>query len=142
MGLVMVCPQCQAKVLLQSQNCPYCQADLRNVPQDQRRYVVGQPGLSTPSAEPAPAATESIPVLASAGVPETTSQPVSPDNVIPRRPFVRRYAAPPVSALSPDSAKPAKGGQSKPKAKKPKAAANKKKKYSAPIESSLLVLFH
>ena len=79
MGLVMVCPQCQAKVLLQSQNCPYCQADLRNVPQDQRRYVVGQPGPSTPPAASAPAATEAIPVLASAGVPETTSQPAAPE---------------------------------------------------------------
>jgi hypothetical protein len=128
MGLVIVCPQCQAKVLLQSQNCPFCQADLRNVPQDQRRYVVGQPGPSTPPAAPAPAATESIPVLASAGVPETTSQPVSPETVKTRRPFVRRYAAPPASALSPNTAKPAKGGESKPKAKKPKAAAGKKKK--------------
>ena len=131
MGLVMVCPQCQAKVLLQSQNCPYCQADLRNVPQDQRRYVVGQPAPSTPPAASAPAATEAIPVLASAGVPETTSPPVAPEAEKIRRPFVRRYAAPPVSALSPNAAKSAKGAQSKPeakKAKKPKAAASKKKK--------------
>ncbi len=131
MGLVMVCPQCQAKVLLQSQNCPYCQADLRNVPQDQRRYVVGQPGPSTPPAASAPAATEAIPVLASAGVPEASSQPAAPAAEKLRRPFVRRYAAPPVSALSQNTAKPAKGAQSKPeakKAKKPKAAASKKKK--------------
>ncbi len=131
MGLVMVCPQCQAKVLLQSQNCPYCQADLRNVPQDQRRYVVGQPGPSTPPAASAPAATEAIPVLASAGVPETTSQATAPEAEKIRRPFVRRYADPPVSALIPNTAKSAKGDQSKPetkKGKKPKAAASKKKK--------------
>ena len=74
MGLVMVCPQCQAKVLLQCQNCPYCQSDLRDVPQDQRRYMLGQPGPSTPPSA-AEAAIESIPVLESASVPEITSQP-------------------------------------------------------------------
>jgi hypothetical protein len=127
MGLVMVCPQCQAKVLLQSINCPYCQADLRNVPQDQRRYEVGKPGPSTPPAASAPAVTEAIPVLASAGVPETVTAPAAKT----RRPFVRRYAAPPASALNQNPAKPAKGAQSKPeakKAKKPKATASKKKK--------------
>jgi hypothetical protein len=131
MGLVMVCPQCQAKVLLQSQNCPYCQTDLRNVPQDQRRYVVGKPGPSTPPAASAPAATEAIPVLAPAGVPEAVSQPAASEEVRIRRPFVRRYAAPPVSALSQNTAKPAKAAKSKPeakKAKKPKAATSKKKK--------------
>ena len=71
MGLVMVCPQCQAKVLLQCQYCPYCQSDIRNVPQNQRRCTLGQPGPSTPPTTTEPAI-ESIPVLESASVPELT----------------------------------------------------------------------
>lgn len=130
MGLVMVCPQCQAKVLLQCQNCPYCQSDLRDVPQDQRRYALGQPGPSTPPSTPEPAI-ESIPVLESARVPEVTSQPAPGSEIKIRRPHVRRYAAPPVAATHPVAGKAAKETESKPeakKAKKTKAAATKKKK--------------
>jgi len=130
MGLVMVCPQCQAKVLLQCQNCPYCQSDLREVPQDQRRYTLGQPGPSTPPSA-AEAAIESIPVLESARVPELTSQPAPNPEIKIRRPHVRRYAAPPVAATHPVAGKAPKETESKPeakKAKKPKAGATKKKK--------------
>ena len=129
MGLVMVCPQCQAKVLLQCQYCPYCQSDIRDVPQDQRRYALGQPGPSTPPTTTEPAI-ESIPVLESASVPELTSQPAPGSETKIRRPHVRRYAAPPVAATHPAAVK-SKGAESKPeakKAKKPKAAATKKKK--------------
>lgn len=122
MGLVLVCPQCQANVLLQSQNCPYCQADLRNLTKDQRRYGLGQPGPSTPSPTPtavseaAPALTEGVPMEAQI-----------------RRPHVRRYAAPPVSETHPVVAKSAKtkeaaAPESKPPAKKAKKPATKKKK--------------
>ncbi len=51
MGLVLVCPRCQARVALQMQKCPYCEADLRDLPQGQRRYLIGQPGPS-PAMEP------------------------------------------------------------------------------------------
>jgi hypothetical protein len=126
MGLVMVCPQCQANVLLQSQNCPYCQADLRDVPQGQRRYLVGQPGPSTPPAAPEPAPeSRSIPVLESAAVPEKASPTMTGSEVKVRRPHVRRYAAEPVAVTHPvAAAKPAKKAEPK-KAKK--ASAKKKK---------------
>jgi hypothetical protein len=122
MALVLVCPQCQAKVLLQSLSCPYCQADLRDVPQDRRRYVLGQPGPSTPP----PAETASEPV------PEPVA--VSKSEVNIRRPHVRRYAAPPVSVTHPVVAKSPKiqeapAAESKPAAKKAKKSpAGKKKK--------------
>jgi hypothetical protein len=116
MGLVLVCPQCQAKVALQSQSCPYCQADLRDVPQDRRRYALGQLGPSTPppATEPAP---EPVPK------PEAAKQEVKI-----RRPHVRRYAAPPVSETHPVIAKSPETAESKPAAKKAKKPASKKKK--------------
>ncbi|MBM4289781.1 MAG: hypothetical protein FJ135_16855 [Deltaproteobacteria bacterium] len=83
MGLVLVCPQCQARVTLQSQSCPYCQADLRDVPQDRRRYVLGQAGPFLPPSGPEP-----MPA------PEAATGEVKI-----RRPHVRRYAAPAVSQL-------------------------------------------
>jgi hypothetical protein len=114
MGLVLVCPQCQAKVLLQSLSCPYCQADLRHVPQDLRRYVLGQLGPAT--APPAPA-------------PVPQAEAATPEVKI-RRPHVRRYAAAPVAVTHPVSDKsPKKTMESKPEAKKAKKApAGKKKK--------------
>jgi hypothetical protein len=133
MGLVLVCPQCQANVLLQSLNCPYCQADLRQVPQDQRRYVLGQPGPAPapPEAPPAASAPAEIPPAAA---PE--AEPVPPaatamSEVRIRRPHVRRYAATPVSVTHPVSGKKAAtsaaGSKSEPKKTK-KASSGKKKK--------------
>ncbi len=121
MALVLVCPQCQARVLLQSQSCPYCQADLRDVPQDRRRYVLGQPGSSTPP-----------PAKTTAPVPEPVA--ISKSEVKIRRPHVRRYAAPPVSLTHPVAAKSPKiqeapAAEPKPAAKKAKKSpAGKKKK--------------
>lgn len=132
MGLVMVCPQCQAYVLLQTQNCPYCQADLRNLSQDQRRYALGQPGPSTPPPPPETAA-EPVPVIESAAAPETVAQSVSTAEGKIRRPHVRRYAAPPVSVTHPVAGKSSQikeesAAASKPAAKKAKKPATKKKK--------------
>jgi hypothetical protein len=121
MGLVLVCPQCQAKVLLQSQNCPYCQADLRHLPQDRRRYALGQPGpVIAPSAPVTAAAPE-----AKAVPPAEAAQP----EIKIRRPHVRRFAAPPVSVTHPVGGKaPKKAEESKPEAKKAKKAPAAKKK--------------
>ena len=116
MALVLVCPQCQAKVVLQSQSCPFCQADLRNVPQDRRLYVLGQPGPSTPPPAPGTA-------------PEPVPEPVAAKQEFNiRRPHVRRYAAPPVSVTHPVIAKSSETAESKPAAKKAKKPASKKKK--------------
>ncbi|MGQ9921864.1 MAG: hypothetical protein ACUVRZ_11115 [Desulfobacca sp.] len=93
MGLVLVCPQCQAKVDLSAQTCQYCQADLRHLPKDQRLYVIGRPG------PPEVQAAAAIPVLASAEVPATV--PTSPGRV--RRPYIRRYAGSPVAATHPST---------------------------------------
>ncbi len=108
MGLVLVCPQCQAKVDLSAQKCQYCQADLRHLPKDQRLYSIGQPG--PPVAQPTIAA---IPVLESAGVPEAVpAEAVSIPSGRVRRPYIRRYAGQPVSATHPPTltkAAPAEG---------------------------------
>ncbi len=121
MGLVLVCPQCQAKVLLQSLSCPYCQADLRHVPQERRRYALGQPG---PAAAPSPPAPVAAPAPEAAPPAEAAGQEAKI-----RRPHVRRYAAPPVSVTHPVSGKsPKKSAESKPEAKKAKNASAAKKK--------------
>lgn len=133
MGLVLVCPECQGKVAMQAQSCPYCQADLRHLPQERRRYDLGQPGPPTPPPAPEPepvpeAVTTAIPVLESAGVPETTPAASWPGKI--RRPHVRRYAAPPVSETHPVTVTSPKAVEAKTEAKKtkkPKAAAKKKK---------------
>lgn len=123
MGLVLVCPQCQAKVLLQSLSCPYCQADLRHVPQEQRRYVLGQAG---PAAAPATAA----PAAAPAPEPVRAVEAAQPEVRI-RRPHVRRYGDTPVAATFAAGGKMAapSAPEAKPEAKKTKkGAASKKKK--------------
>jgi hypothetical protein len=122
MGLVLVCPQCQANVLLQSLSCPYCQADLRQVPQDRRRYVLGQPG-------PAAAPSATAPSAASGPEPVRPAEAAKPEIRI-RRPHVRRYAATPVAVTHPVSGKKAVSSatESKPEAKKTKKSTTKKKK--------------
>jgi hypothetical protein len=122
MGLVLVCPECQAKVLLQSLSCSYCQADLRHLPQDRRRYALGQLGPATAPSAPAPVAAPESKAVRSA----EAAQP----EVKIRRPHVRRYAAPPVSVTHPVGGKsPKKAAESKPEAKRAKKApATKKKK--------------
>ncbi len=130
MGLVLVCPQCQATVELWAQKCQYCQADLRNLPKDQRRYVTGTPG---PATSPGAAAPEAIPVLESAGVPETIAPAPQAAGVVGgrvRRPYIRRYAGLPVSVTHPvavhTAAAPEPAAEPK-KGKKAKSTGKKKK---------------
>ncbi len=151
MGLVMVCPHCQAKVDLSAQKCQYCQADLRQLPKDQRLYRIGQPGPPVTTAT-------AIPVLESAGVPAAVAtapagrvrrpyirryagQPVAvshPSTLTTRgatapagrirRPYIRRYAGQPVAETHPSTlTKPATGKTEAKKTKKGKAAPKKKK---------------
>jgi len=40
MGLLLICPDCQAKGPLTSRTCGHCGADLRNLAAAQRRYVI------------------------------------------------------------------------------------------------------
>jgi Gas vesicle protein/zinc-ribbon domain len=56
MGLLLICPHCQAKVPLVSRACSACGADLRDLPPDARRYFIGKP-----AAEAAPLVPEMIP---------------------------------------------------------------------------------
>lgn len=57
MGLLLICPHCQAKVPLVSRACLACGADLRNLTPDARRYFLGKPA----AAEAAPLVPEMIP---------------------------------------------------------------------------------
>lgn len=56
MGLFLICPKCQARVPIQSQNCPSCGADLKNLPLKDRRYFLGrlEEAGTVPAAEPSP----------------------------------------------------------------------------------------
>jgi hypothetical protein len=56
MGLLLICPHCQAKVSLVSRACSACGANLRDLPPDARRYFIGNP-----VAEAAPLVPEMIP---------------------------------------------------------------------------------
>jgi hypothetical protein len=56
-GLLLICPHCQAKVPMASRTCPTCRADLRNLPPRDRRYFVGRLG----AAEAAPPAAAMVP---------------------------------------------------------------------------------
>ncbi|HAY23023.1 MAG TPA: hypothetical protein DCY27_12865 [Desulfobacterales bacterium] len=58
MGLVVVCPQCQARVEMQSQSCPYCYADLSKLPESKRVYALERPGPPPPPPEVAAAEPE------------------------------------------------------------------------------------
>ena len=42
MGLLLICPHCQAKIPLVSRTCPACGADLRDLPPEDRRYFIGK----------------------------------------------------------------------------------------------------
>ncbi len=99
MGLVLVCPQCRAKVEISAQHCQYCHADLRQLPREQRVYSTGPAG-PPPAPEAPPTA---IPVLESAGVPEKIAAPALPPGIRVRRPYIRRYAGEPAAATCPSS---------------------------------------
>ena len=53
MGLLLICPHCQAKIPLASRTCPACGADLRDLPPEDRRYFIGGPAVPE-AATPAP----------------------------------------------------------------------------------------
>jgi hypothetical protein len=104
MGLVLVCPQCRAKVEISAQNCQYCHADLRQLPRAQRVYST-EPAGPPPAPEAPP---QAIPVLESAGVPETVAAPLVAPPTRVRRPYIRRYAGEPAAATCPSSLTAAK----------------------------------
>jgi len=43
MGLLLICPHCRDRVSLSCRRCPACGADLRDLPPEDRRYLVGEP---------------------------------------------------------------------------------------------------
>ena len=57
MGLLLICPHCQAKIPLVSRACSACGAALRDLPPADRRYFLGKPA----AAEAAPLVPEKIP---------------------------------------------------------------------------------
>jgi gas vesicle structural protein len=56
-GLLLICPHCQAKVPLTSRACPSCRADLQNLPPQDRCYFIHRPA----AAEAAPPASAMVP---------------------------------------------------------------------------------
>jgi len=63
MGLLLICPYCQAKIPLISRTCPACGTDLRDLPPEGRHYFIGEPG--------APEIATSAPEMISEPSPET-----------------------------------------------------------------------
>ena len=63
MGLLLICPHCQAKLPLASRTCLACGADLRDLSREDRHYFIGQPAAPPPRPrswplEPIPEAVE------------------------------------------------------------------------------------
>jgi len=50
MGLLLICPHCQAKIPLVSRACPACGADLRDLPPADRRYFIGKSAVTESTA--------------------------------------------------------------------------------------------
>lgn len=46
MGLLLICPHCQAKIALALRTCPVCGGNLRNLPPPERRYFVYGPAAA------------------------------------------------------------------------------------------------
>jgi hypothetical protein len=76
MGLLLICPHCQAKIALARRTCPGCGGNLRNLPPQDRRYFVSGPTAAAAAppvpqvvAEPLPQAVETEWL---ASYPETT----------------------------------------------------------------------
>ncbi len=43
MGLLLICPHCQARLPLRSWSCPACRIDLRDLAPEDRSYIFGEP---------------------------------------------------------------------------------------------------
>jgi ribosomal protein L40E len=82
MGLLLICPHCQAKAPMASRACPTCRADLRNLPPKDRRYFIGRPA----AAEAAPPAPAMIPDPSPAAV-EVEAVESDPETMIPETCF-------------------------------------------------------
>jgi hypothetical protein len=78
MGLLLICPHCQAKAPLASRTCPTCRADLRNLPRKDRRYFVGRPAAEAPPAAPA-MPFNSSPAALEVEVVESDPEPMIPE---------------------------------------------------------------
>ncbi len=52
MGLLLICPHCQAKVPLVSRACSACDAELRGLPPTDRRYFIGKSVAESPPLVP------------------------------------------------------------------------------------------
>jgi hypothetical protein len=54
MGLLLICPHCQAKIALIFRTCPACGGNLQNLLPPDRRYYVGRaPAAAAPAVPPA-----------------------------------------------------------------------------------------
>ncbi len=62
MGLLLICPQCRARIPLSSGSCPTCDAGLRDLPPEDRCYIFGEPEEVASPALPL----EVIPAIAAA----------------------------------------------------------------------------
>ena len=58
MGLLLICPHCQAKIPLASRTCPACRADLRDLDPEDRHYFIGRPAAPEMVSHPFPEADE------------------------------------------------------------------------------------
>jgi len=58
MGLLLICPHCQAKIPLPSRTCLACRSDLRDLAPEDRHYFIGRPAAPEMVSHPFPEADE------------------------------------------------------------------------------------
>lgn len=79
MGLWLLCPRCQDRGPLDSRTCLACGADLRDLPREQRRYLLG-----LPEANPVPETTsEPIPEVVEVELWASSSETMGPETSLP-----------------------------------------------------------
>jgi gas vesicle structural protein len=80
MGLLLICPHCQAKMPLAFRTCPACSADLRDLPPKDRRYFLAGPETN---AAPPP----SREMVAAPQTMETAWAEAYPETLMPETPL-------------------------------------------------------
>ena len=70
MGLWLKCPKCQAANPLDLKTCTACNASLKNLPADQRVYILGDAAPVAPAAPKAAAPEKAAPTAKKAAAPK------------------------------------------------------------------------
>jgi len=83
MGLWLLCPRCQAKGPLESRTCLVCGADLRDLPREQRRYLLSLPAASAAALPARETASEPVPEVVEVELLASSPETMGPETSLP-----------------------------------------------------------